>query len=99
PRFDGIRGAAAIDVLVLDQPGATEEGRELVELLPRPRLGLGIVTLGTLNLYAEKNAARGGGNLDRVAIQGGQVVDRRRLVIDAGGGDEGGHDLVPRPIA
>src|SRR5262249_18699543 len=97
-RLDGVGRAAALDVLVLHQLGPPEKGGELVELFALPRLRLGVVTLGALNLYAEEDAAGGSGHLDRVAVQGGQVVDRRRLVVDAGGGDQGADHLIPRPV-
>ena len=83
---------------MLNDLGPAEKGDQLMELLALPRLGLGVVALSALNLHAEKHPAGGAGDLDRVAVLSGQVVDRGAFVVDAGRGNESRDDLAPGPI-
>src|SRR5437763_899549 len=78
--LDGVRRAAAVDVLVLHELRPAEERDQLVELLALPRLLAGVVALGALELHAEEDPARRRGDLDLVAKVGRQVVHRRALV-------------------
>ena len=98
PALDGVRGAPAAHIFMLNNPGPAEERGQLVELLPFPRLGLGIMALGALNLHAEEDATRGGGDLGRVAEHPRKVVDRGALVVDAGRRDQSCDNFVPTAI-
>src|SRR5262249_40200187 len=64
--LDRVGRAAAIHVLVLNEPGPAKERSELVELLALPGLGAGVMALGALDLHPEEHPAGGGSYLDGV---------------------------------
>ena len=77
---------------------AREERRKLMELLARPAVGRMIVTLGTLNLHAQKNAADFADNLFGLALLSDDQSAGPVLIGAAAGGDELGRDLAPRLV-
>ena len=80
------------------RPGAGEEGRELVELLALPAVGLVVVALGALDLDAEEDPRDLAGQLHGLGLVGQREADRAVLVDPAGGRDHRRGDLVPRPV-
>ena len=75
--------------------GAGEEGRQLVELLALPAIGLVVVALGALDLHAEEDPRDLAGHLHGLGLVRQREADRAVLVDAAGGGDHRRGDLVP----